>query len=81
MGLLAENSPSIDAARGSAGIISFVLACVAAWAMEFDVAAAWLLPWGTMLAAWGLRDHQIYFYREAFGPDHGGRCCDRHKPR
>ena len=72
MGLLAENSPSIDAARGSAGIISFVLACVAAWAMEFDVAAAWLLPWGTMLAAWGLRDHPNIFLSRSFGPATAG---------
>lgn len=68
MGLLAENSSSIDAARGCAGFISFTVACMAAWGMEFDSAAAWLLPWGTMLAAWGLRDLPNTFLSRSFGP-------------
>ena len=68
MGLLEANSPSIDAARGTAGFISLALAVVAAWGMNFDSAAAWLLPWGTMLAAWGLRDHPNTFLATCAGP-------------
>ena len=68
MGLLEANSPSIDAARGTAGFISLALAVVAAWGMNFDSAAAWLLPWGTMLAAWGLRDHHNSILQKCAGP-------------
>jgi hypothetical protein len=68
MGLLQDNAQSLDAARGTAGIISLIVACVAAWGMNFDSAAAWLLPWGTMLAAWGLRDHHNSFLQKCAGP-------------
>ncbi|MCE9619855.1 MAG: hypothetical protein K8R92_08090 [Planctomycetes bacterium] len=68
LGLLDEHSHSMDAARGTAGFLSLVAACIAAWGMNFDSAAAWLLPWGTMLAAWGLRDHPDKFLTRSFGP-------------
>jgi len=68
MGLLQDNAPSLDAARATSGFISCSVACVAAWGMDFDFAAAWLLPWGTMLAAWGLRDHHKTLINACAGP-------------
>ena len=68
MGLLQDDAQSLDAARGTAGMISLIVACVAAWGLNFDSAAAWLLPWGTMLAAWGLRDHHNSILQKCAGP-------------
>ncbi|MSR33868.1 MAG: hypothetical protein EXS12_03585 [Phycisphaerales bacterium] len=68
MGLLESNSSALDAARGTAGFISLAVAVVAAWGMSFDSAAAWLLPWGTMLAAWGLRDYPNKILTLCVGP-------------
>jgi hypothetical protein len=68
MGLLESNAEALDAARGAAGFISLAIACTAVWGMEFDAAAAWLLPWGTMVAAWGLRDLPTPFLSRCAGP-------------
>ena len=51
--LLGERAPVVDAARGMNGACSIVIACTA-WLLDDMHAAAWLLPWATALAAWGL---------------------------
>ncbi len=71
MGLLGKDSESFDAARGTVGFISLAVACVAVWGMDFDSAAVWVLPWGTMFAAWGLRDHVGKFATQCAGPAAG----------
>lgn len=51
--LLGARASVVDAARGMNGACAAALA-ITAWALDDTHSAAWLLPWATMLAAWGL---------------------------
>jgi len=65
--MLGDFASTLDAARGAAGVIACVLALVAGLcAAEHD--AAWLLPWGAMLAAWGLATEPPRSLKRLVGP-------------
>jgi hypothetical protein len=51
--LLGTRASVLDAARGMNGACAIALACVA-WMVDASHTSAWLLPWATALAAWGL---------------------------
>ena len=51
--MLGAGATSLDPARAMAGVQALVLAALAWWTDGRD-AIAWMLPWGAMLAAWGL---------------------------
>lgn len=51
--LLGERASVVDSARGMNGACAIVIAC-AAWLLDDMHSTAWLLPWATALAAWGL---------------------------
>ena len=51
--MLGAGATSLDPARAMAGVLALVLAALAWWSDGRD-ATAWMLPWGAMLAAWGL---------------------------
>jgi hypothetical protein len=51
--MLGAGVRSLDSTRGMAGVLALVLAALTWWTDGRD-ATAWMLPWGAMLAAWGL---------------------------
>lgn len=51
--MLGAGAASLETARGMAGMVAIALAAVAWWCGGRD-SFAWMLPWGAMLAAWGL---------------------------
>jgi hypothetical protein len=51
--LMGSRATVLDAARGMNGACAILLAG-AAWAVDDSHTTAWLLPWATALAAWGL---------------------------
>lgn len=51
--LLGTRAHAIDAARATAGLGALACALAACW-IDGAAPAAWLLPWGAMVAAWGL---------------------------
>ena len=51
--LMGARATVLDAARGMNGMCAIALACMA-WGLDETHTSAWLLPWATALAAWGL---------------------------
>ena len=51
--MLGTGATALDPARATAGVLALALAALAWWSDGRD-ATAWMLPWGAMLAAWGL---------------------------
>lgn len=51
--LLGSHAHTIDAARAMAGVGAVACVLAACW-IDRDAPAAWLLPWGAAIAAWGL---------------------------
>lgn len=51
--MLGAGAASLDPARATAGVLALMLAALSWWSDGRD-ATAWMLPWGAMLAAWGL---------------------------
>lgn len=51
--MLGAGAMSLDPTRGMAGMLALLLAALAWWSDGRD-GTAWMLPWGAMLAAWGL---------------------------
>jgi hypothetical protein len=65
--LMGSRASVLDAARGMNGMCAIVLGCTA-WILEESHTTAWLLPWATALAAWGLAAAPIGFFARLTGP-------------
>ena len=65
--LLGRHAYALDAARASAGVVALTCVAVACW-IERSLPAAWLLPWGAALAAWGLLHAPPLALQRCVGP-------------
>jgi hypothetical protein len=65
--LLGARASVLDAARGMNGVCAITLACVA-WVVDESHTSAWLLPWATALAAWGLATAPVGLLARLAGP-------------
>ena len=65
--LLGRHAHAIDAARATAGVCALGCVLAACW-IDQSAPAAWLLPWGASVAAWGLLNTPPAALQRCVGP-------------